>query len=391
MPSSPSYLSNLTPLRGIAALMVVVLHFSIFVTPLIDPQTSLAMRRWYLMVDFFFILSGFIMMHVYGEWFTENVSRHTFLKYLGARFARIYPLHFVTLLWVVGLFTLFRVKGIYLDANASSVGNFSKIPEHLLLLHGLDMPRTGTWNTPSWSIAAEWLMYLVFPFLVQPFYRFRSIGRVVAMIGALLLYASVPASKIVPGYEAFRLENGIDNIVTPWNLVRCLAGFLIGMVTYRAFQAKIGIEWLKNGWLLPLIGVALLIAYHFQVSDLITVWAFPIIILIACYNQGKLSGILQTSVFQRLGYWSYSIYLVHIPIIFTFLAIQLLQNPPVPNKPSPPLTYVGGWGPWIMCFIFVLLVIGVAALTYRFVELPARKWLNAKFESGNTQIVSSSI
>lgn len=391
MPSRPSYLSNLTSLRGIAALMVVVLHFSIFVTPLIDPQMSLAMRRWYLLVDFFFVLSGFIMMHVYGEWFTENVSRHTFLKYLGARFARIYPLHFVTLLWVVGLFTLFRVKGIYLDANASSVGNFSKIPEHLLLLHGLDMPRTGTWNTPSWSIAAEWLMYLVFPFLVQPFYRFRSIGRAVVMIGALLLYASIPASKMVPGYEAFRLENDIDNIVTPWNLVRCLAGFLIGMVTYRAFQAKIGIEWLKNGWLLPLIGIALLIAYHFQVSDLITVWAFPIIILIACYNQGKLSGILQTRVFQRLGDWSYSIYLVHIPIIFTFLAIQLLQNPPVPNKPSPPLTYVGGWGPWIMCFIFVLLVIGVTALTYRFVEVPARKWINAKFESGNTQIVSSSI
>lgn len=391
MPSRPSYLSNLTPLRGIAALMVVVLHFSIFVTPLIDPQTSLAMRRWYLLVDFFFVLSGFIMMHVYGEWFTENVSRHTFLKYLGARFARIYPLHFITLLWVVGLFTLFRVKGIYLDANASSVGNFSKIPEHLLLLHGLDMPRTGTWNTPSWSIAAEWLMYLVFPFLVQPFYRFRNFSIVIGLIGALLLYASIPSGVISPGYEAFKIENDIDNIVTPWNLVRCLAGFLIGMVTYRAFQAKIGIEWLKNGWLLPLIGVVLLIAYHFQVSDLITVWAFPVIILIACYNQGKLSGILQTRVFQRLGDWSYSIYLVHIPVIFTFLAIQLLQNPPVPNKPSPPLTYVGGWGPWIMCFIFVLLVIGVAALTYRFVEVPARKWLNAKFESGNTQIVSSPI
>lgn len=382
----PTYLPNLTPLRGIAALMVIIFHFYAFVSPLIDPQTSLAMRRWYLMVDFFFVLSGFIMMHVYGKWFTEKVSQVSFRKYLGARFARIYPLHLVTLLWVVSLFAFFRVKNIYLDANASSVGNFSKIPEHLLLLHGLDMPRTGTWNTPSWSIAAEWLMYLVFPFLVGPFYRFRSLGMVVALVGALLLYASIPASEIVPGFEAYRLENDIDNIVTPWNLARCLAGFLIGMATYRAFQLKMGVNWLKKGWLMPFIGLVLLVAYHFQISDLITIWAFPVIILIASYNQGKLSRVLQSKMFQRLGDWSYSIYLVHIPIIFTFLAIQLLQNPPIPNQPSPPLTYVGGWGPWIMCFIFVLLVIGVAALTYRFVEVPARKWLNAKFESGNTQI-----
>ena len=174
MESRPTYLSNLTPLRGIAALMVVIFHFSIFITPLIDPQVSLGMRRWYLLVDFFFVLSGFIMMHVYGGWFEANVSRGTYWKYLGAQFARIYPLHLVTLLWVVSLFALFRAKGIYLDANASAVGDFSKIPEHLLLLHGFDMPRTGTWNTPSWSIAAEWLMYLVFPFLVPLFYRFRT-------------------------------------------------------------------------------------------------------------------------------------------------------------------------------------------------------------------------
>ena len=383
----PAYLPNLTPLRGIAALMVVVFHFSIFVTPLIDPQVSLAMRRWYLLVDFFFVLSGFIMMHVYGEWFIENVSRHSFLRYLGARFARIYPLHLVTLLWVVGLFTFFRVKGIYLDANASAVGDFSKIPEHLLLLHAFDMPRIATWNTPSWSIAAEWLMYLVFPFLVGPFYRFRNLGMVMALVGALLLYVSIPHAEIPTALQAFKIENDIDNIVTPWNLARCLAGFLIGMATHRAFQLKMGTGWLKSGWLMPIIGILLLVAYHFQISDLATIWMFPLIILIACYNQGKLAGVLQSQVFQRLGNWSYSIYLVHIPVIFTFLAVQLLQNPPVPNKPSPPLAYVGGWGPWIMCFIFVLLVMGVAALTYRFIEVPARKWLNAKFESGNTSMI----
>ncbi len=72
-----TYLSNLTPLRGIAALLTVVFHVDLMIgvggNMLIKLKDSPILTRMYLMVDFFFILSGFIMLHVYGKWFAEKV------------------------------------------------------------------------------------------------------------------------------------------------------------------------------------------------------------------------------------------------------------------------------------------------------------------------------
>jgi peptidoglycan/LPS O-acetylase OafA/YrhL len=67
-----TYLTNLTPLRGIAALITVIFHCGLMIGPLVNREQSLIMSRLYLMVDFFFILSGFIMLHVYGQGFSEK-------------------------------------------------------------------------------------------------------------------------------------------------------------------------------------------------------------------------------------------------------------------------------------------------------------------------------
>ncbi len=50
------------------------------------------------MVDLFFIMSGFIIYHVYGEFFNRNIHTATFNKYIRARLARVYPLHIFTLI-----------------------------------------------------------------------------------------------------------------------------------------------------------------------------------------------------------------------------------------------------------------------------------------------------
>src|SRR5207344_165994 len=102
---SASYLSNLTPLRGIAALLTVIFHVDLFMGgALVPPQFSLGLSRMYLMVDFFFILSGFILCYVYGKYFAESVSSAEFRKFSIARFARVYPLHLVTLVYIFLLY-----------------------------------------------------------------------------------------------------------------------------------------------------------------------------------------------------------------------------------------------------------------------------------------------
>jgi peptidoglycan/LPS O-acetylase OafA/YrhL len=72
---SPAYLANLTPLRGIAALVVLLFHFDLFwggpfAGTLFQTSTTLFVKKGYLPVDFFFVLSGFIMCHVYRRSFT---------------------------------------------------------------------------------------------------------------------------------------------------------------------------------------------------------------------------------------------------------------------------------------------------------------------------------
>src|ERR1700750_78824 len=117
-----SYLSNLTPLRGIAALLTVIFHIDIFLGwAMIPPDGSPLLSHMYLMVDFFFILSGFIMCHVYGNRFLKDVRVTEFKKFTIARFSRVYPLHLFTLVSTVVMLFLFAQMGVpknaYLQAE----------------------------------------------------------------------------------------------------------------------------------------------------------------------------------------------------------------------------------------------------------------------------------
>ncbi len=378
------YLVTLTPLRGIAALLMVVFHFNLLVMPIIDPAVTQLHRRWYLLVDFFFILSGFIMTYVYGSWFETRVPIASFRRYMAARFARIYPLHVLTLLWVIGLYVL--IVGVYhvtLDATAQVVFTKSAIPMHVFMLHGFNTIRAGTWNTPSWSIGCEWLMYLAFPGLMIGFRRLPAAGKYALLLLVLGIYYYLEQS-ILQGtpYKPWlwHLPNTIDDIVFPNSLLRCLTGFLLGMVTYHAYTQQWGVSWLRQSWTFGAFAIGLAIGYHFLVRDTFTIWFFPLLILSACYNKGRIANLLQTRPLQRLGDWSYSIYMVHIPILFSFLAVQLVNAPaPDPSASAKPIEY-GFVGP-IACLVYIVLVLLVSALTYRFVEVPSRNYLNAKLKS----------
>ncbi|WP_298350097.1 acyltransferase [Runella sp.] len=114
MKLSTPYLSNLTPLRGIAALLTVMFHVDLMLgggNVLLKFKDSFLINRMYLMVDFFFVLSGFIMCHVYANRFITSVSKNEFKHFTIARFARVYPLHLFTLLYCILLYSFFLLAG----------------------------------------------------------------------------------------------------------------------------------------------------------------------------------------------------------------------------------------------------------------------------------------
>jgi peptidoglycan/LPS O-acetylase OafA/YrhL len=115
-PLKARYLSNLTPLRGIAALLVAVFHFEMAMGRFVPARISMFFEKSYLMVDLFFVMSGFIMVHVYGRSFggvmgdgglwvagrgDVGLRKDNLRKFFVARFARTYPLHLFTLLLLV--------------------------------------------------------------------------------------------------------------------------------------------------------------------------------------------------------------------------------------------------------------------------------------------------
>ena len=175
----------LTSLRGIAAMAVVMQHFS--ATAQLHSAVTIPslVPHGYLAVDLFFTLSGFIMSYTYLQDFQDHGLR-AFGPFLGKRIARIVPLNTAVLLLVLaaGLASA-RLTGRNIVYAAPDLP--LDLPANLLLLQGLGI---GTnLNGPSWSISTEFAAYCAFPALIRLVFARR--GRVWAP--ALLLCAAALA------------------------------------------------------------------------------------------------------------------------------------------------------------------------------------------------------
>jgi peptidoglycan/LPS O-acetylase OafA/YrhL len=162
------YLANLTPLRGIAALLTVIFHvdivLSLFQGRLLDQSNSHLISRMYLMVDFFFVLSGFIMCHVYARYFENSVNRQNFKKFAIARFARVYPLHLFSMFLTTFFLFLLYQWGAQVTPLLDTENSVYSLVTNMLLLHSMNFHQWFTFTHASWSISVEWWMYMVFPF-----------------------------------------------------------------------------------------------------------------------------------------------------------------------------------------------------------------------------------
>src|SRR5580658_9564669 len=186
------YLSNLTPLRGFAAILVAVFHFEMAIGRFVPAATTMFFEKSYLMVDLFFVLSGFIMLHVYGRAFDRVVRPGQLRHFFVARFARTYPLHLFTLLLLVVIVRYLTNWGnppIVLEQPADILPN-------VFLLQSFGVCRIYNWNIPSCSISAEWVAYLLFPFLAL--WISRSRVRVSLLLTLLVLFAWYSIMFLLP-------------------------------------------------------------------------------------------------------------------------------------------------------------------------------------------------
>lgn len=192
-----------TGLRGVAALLVVAYHLQYVPGHLPLEDATAFFRRSYLMVDLFFVLSGFIIAYVYDINQSTVMTAVEIKTFLQRRFIRIYPLHFVVL--VVFVVYNLTMTAVFVAAGRPAPVSWSghsmtMLGAQFLLLNAW-MPGPNGWNIPSWSISAEFVAYLLFPLMVlcaakRPRISFAIMA---ALVVAFYVFCSVDGSLDVTG------------------------------------------------------------------------------------------------------------------------------------------------------------------------------------------------
>ena len=137
---TPADLRPITALRFGAAIWVAIYTFW---ENLAGAGASDLVAKGYLGVELFFVLSGFILSHVYLQ--AAGEKRFSYRGFLWARVARVYPLHLFTLIGVGLLATVAMAAGMSVDPN---VRNWSALPANLLMVHAWGLAPVAGWNHP---------------------------------------------------------------------------------------------------------------------------------------------------------------------------------------------------------------------------------------------------
>ena len=367
------FFGSLDALRGVAALLVVLYHLPGWLDPVFEIQL---IRHGYLMVNFFFVLSGFVLFHSYAGRIGNGLS---FLKFVALRVSRLYPVHLLFVLPFAALevakYVAFRRYGMMGSSGvAPSIANIvTTFVANLFLVQGLGVTENPTpFNFPNWSISTEFYTYLVFAIGMLCFsrrgFRVFAIAIVALSVGALV------------GFGAKLGDLG--------NMPRCLSGFFFGCLTRAAFEGWRGRTLQRDwpSWIAALALLLLSLRWHSPVQG--ATWleqlAMPIsallIVTLLLTPTSRLNRLLNTRPLRWLGEISYSLYMSHA--IVQWVARQLC-------KPFETAVVVDGTARdrlplalGIAAYVLVTLVtLLVARISYLLVEAPlrdkARRGINA--------------
>lgn len=298
----------------------------------------LLVDRGYLGVDFFFLLSGFILAARHAEEFADGYSLATHIGFAIKRFGRLFPLHLVVLAAVL--------LGIHLRGEPQYW--WTHIATEAALIHRWDIIRTplAALNGPDWSISTEWAANLLFPvFVVATGFAGRSMLRpVVFGIAALsaLIFVYVRHGS---------MDTGQANSSLP--LIRCFAEFGLGMILFQ--RRSLFRTFSKDAGILAVGGIVLVGLY--VCADLLVVVAMIPLLPMLALTTGMTSRLLSAGPLHFVGVISYSIYLIQLPIILEI--DRLLAG--------------SSWTAWLHWLLPPIAIVVMATVTYRVIEKPCNE------------------
>ena len=340
------HIRQLTGLRFFAAFWVVLFHY----WPKLDVAgTPMFVQKGYLGVELFFILSGFILCHVYRT--SVETERFCYGSFLWNRLARVYPLHLTTLVGIGLLAGAATATGFTVDSHILS---WSSLPANLFLVHAWGFADTAAWNHPSWSISAEWFAYLTFPLFAWAVLRLKRRPLVAVALAVGFMIGLYAAFEQVAGFPLTRAT-------IAWGALRIVPCFAYGCALHALWRARPA-----RSRRAALAGVALSTALAcatvaLGAPDALIVVGLGIVILFLGRLAQTGSNLFTAAPLVYLGEISYSVYMICVPwmIVSVNATAKLLQI----NDERLPL------GLWL---VVLLSVIPLSAASYHLIEKPAR-------------------
>ena len=326
----PSIVLGFEGLRGVLALSVCLGHYGI--NALLRPLDLYL--NFDLAVDVFFALSGFVLSH------TGYFGQRSRSDFVVRRFARLYPLHLLALLLVLGVYV----------AHAWPI-RAPFVVQNLLLLQNVGLPpQQMSFNFPGWSISVEFWISILFVGLLFGRPRFLLVALPLLVVLTILIF---------PGFQLLKSENvaGMLNGAVNGGLLRGIAGFCVGITAYL-FCRHVALDYAPSSWASYAFSVLLLLIFlkdwHSPADSwLLYACIFGLLITIAC---GPEASLLTTRVPVFLGSISYSVYLLHIPLILILGALFSADALRGTHK-----------------LAALLILFPLAAIVHRYIERPAQR------------------
>lgn len=364
MSDSKQDFAALTTFRAIGALCVVQFHAWAMVSP--AWSDSWLFMGFVLWPDYFFALSGFILMHVYGKTlFTRQGSLYNFFVH---RVARIYPLHLFVLLALVAfesLRWLATQKGIDVGGHVFERGMHPKfLITNLLLIQAWGVQHINSWNVPAWSISAEFACYLVFPIFI----RYNLIGRKIS--AALLVVLAIVGILCV-----YTRRHDFD-VTYELGAIRALSSFTLGCVLYQYLPAlKKGLSLIPPALLQSVLIICVLAAYKFNAITLVYIPLWILLIASFTYENTWVARALSWGPLVQLGEMSYSLYMVHILVLLPIIAS-------ITATPELFKSFIA-LPPFLILFVLLAATYLISIFTYKYIEKPGRSFVRKRFDRKN--------
>ncbi|MDX1935967.1 MAG: acyltransferase, partial [Flavihumibacter sp.] len=359
---SKKHLLMLDALRGIAAIMVVIMHtFEMFCE---GNYHNLFINHGYLAVDFFFMLSGYVMAHAYDD----RWHKMTVVDFCKRRLIRLHPLMLLGMILGAALFYLQVSSATFPKIAGTSVSQLllTMVIGFTLIPIPPSMDIRG-WNEmhplngPAWSLFFEYIANILHVYILRKLSNlFLSLLVLLAAAALIHLVTTNASGDLIGGWslEPEQLRIGFTRLLFPY-----MAGMLLRRI--------VKLRRTKKTFLFTSVLLVLVLSFP-RVGGYEKVWVnglyesfviiimFPLIIYLGAI--GEVKGLATQKVCTLLGDISYPLYITHFPFICIYYA--WVTN----NKIS--MTQGAPTG--------ILLIIGVIGLAYvwlRIYDLPIRKWL----------------